>query len=78
MNKFETVPGQFICKQGERGDLFFILLKGEVEIIKDGIRLASLTNLGATFGEVALSSATAVRTASILCPVPSLFLTMSG
>ena len=53
--------GDYVIKQGDDGDYFFVLVDGRCRVIretplsKDGIKLADL-NAGATFGEEALIS----------------------
>jgi NADH dehydrogenase len=46
-------PGQDIVRQGEPGDAFYTLARGEVEVLKDGVCVARLCE-GAFFGEEAL------------------------
>lgn len=46
-------PGQKIIKQGEPGDLFYVIKSGQVEVERDGRILATLAR-GEAFGEIAL------------------------
>lgn len=60
-------PGTVVCKEGEPGDQFFVVLDGEIELSKDGARITTL-GAGDHFGEMALldrqaRSATATATA---------------
>jgi CRP-like cAMP-binding protein/SAM-dependent methyltransferase len=45
--------GETLCRQGEPGDEFFLILEGEVEIERDGEQVASL-GAGGFLGELAL------------------------
>ena len=61
MQRVERKAGEFIIKQGDEGDFFYVVVKGECTVLretpinKDGIKLAQLTT-GDTFGEEALIS----------------------
>ena len=46
-------PGVNICQQGQYGQKFYIVAKGSVEIIKNGVT-AETINVGGNFGDVAL------------------------
>merc|ERR1719218_495808 len=51
--------GETVVKQGETGDIFYILYEGKVEIVKDGTKVADLEAVSKTrtvqfFGEQAL------------------------
>lgn len=48
-------PGEFIVKQHERGDSFFIVESGEVQVIKDGVAIRSVRKMD-YFGERAVLS----------------------
>eukprot|EP00301_Raphidiophrys_heterophryoidea_P014731 c23186_g1_i1.p1 GENE.c23186_g1_i1~~c23186_g1_i1.p1 ORF type:complete len:328 (-),score=99.57 c23186_g1_i1:182-1120(-) len=47
------LKGHFIVTQGETGDKFFIVEKGVVKIVKDGLEMGSI-EAGGYFGELAL------------------------
>lgn len=49
----EVPAGKALCKQGEIGDEFFVIVDGEAEVTKDGQKLATRTG-GEFFGEIAL------------------------
>ena len=46
-------PGREVFRQGERGDRFYIVADGEVEIVSDG-RVVAVTGTGGYFGEISL------------------------
>jgi NADH dehydrogenase len=48
-------PGEIIIQQGDLGDRLYVIRKGEVEVLRDGVRVA-LLHAGAYFGEMALLS----------------------
>lgn len=49
----EFQAGQVVLEQGDRTGLFYVLIEGEVEVFKDGVRVARTTEPGATFGDLA-------------------------
>ena len=49
----EVPAGKALCKEGEVGEEFFVIVEGEVEVTKDGKTLATRTG-GEFFGEIAL------------------------
>jgi hypothetical protein len=53
MNPASAKAGEAIITQGETGDNFYVITKGEVEVTKDGVVLALLRD-GDEFGEIAL------------------------
>lgn len=46
-------PGDVIIAEGEDASRIFILLAGEVAVVKDGDELVSMNNIGDLFGELA-------------------------
>jgi CRP-like cAMP-binding protein len=46
-------PGEVICEQGAMGDKLYLILQGEVEVVRDGQRLATLGPADC-FGEMAI------------------------
>lgn len=76
----ESSPeGRLVTQEGDAGDLFYIIVRGKVEVCKrmpDGkeTRVAVLTD-GDHFGEIALLRAVR-RTATVRTSTPSIFLTM--
>jgi CRP-like cAMP-binding protein len=49
----EVPAGKALCKEGEIGDEFFVIVEGEAEVTKDGKTLATRTG-GEFFGEISL------------------------
>ncbi|MBV8353088.1 MAG: cyclic nucleotide-binding domain-containing protein [Verrucomicrobia bacterium] len=45
-------PGQVVLEQGEKTNLLFFLIEGAVEIIRDGVQVATASQPGAVFGEI--------------------------
>jgi CRP-like cAMP-binding protein len=45
-------PGQVIMEQGGRTRRLFFLIEGTVEVVKDGVRVSTISQAGATFGEI--------------------------
>ena len=52
IHQFE--PGDIIMEQGTRTDRLCVLIKGEVEVVKDGVCVSRISDPGATFGEMAV------------------------
>lgn len=66
---------QTVIREGEAGDLFYIVARGQVTVARGGIDLAVLDS-GDEFGEMALLN-DAPRNATVTTVVDSLFLTLS-
>src|SRR6266487_4242236 len=49
----EVPAGKVLCKEGEVGQEFFVIIDGEVEVTKNGKRVATRA-AGEFFGEIAL------------------------
>ena len=50
VRRFEA--GQVVVEQGERTNLLFFLIEGAVEVVKDGVPVATASQPGAVFGEL--------------------------
>ena len=50
-------PGMDLCRQGDEGDYFYMLLKGKVAISVRGVGVVATITEPSTFGELALTSA---------------------
>src|SRR6202162_5171881 len=60
--------GEYVCREGEEGHTFHIILDGELEVIvgqDDSVRVLSILNKGDFFGEMALLQG-GKRTASVV------------
>jgi CRP/FNR family transcriptional regulator, cyclic AMP receptor protein len=47
-------PGQYVLTAGSRTGQLFILRQGLVEVVRDGLQIATVSEPGAVFGELAL------------------------
>lgn len=56
--------GENIITEGETGNTFYIIIAGKVDVMKDG-RVIAHMGPGQSFGEIALTNADAIRTATI-------------
>jgi CRP/FNR family cyclic AMP-dependent transcriptional regulator len=66
-------PGDRIIEEGQEDQRIFILLTGELEVIKDGEPVGSITKNGEIFGEVAVVSGNP-RIATVQARTPALCL----
>lgn len=64
--------GETILEQGERTGLLFILIEGAVEVMKDGVVVATATEPGAIFGDLSALLGTP-HTATVRALRPSRF-----
>jgi CRP-like cAMP-binding protein len=47
-------PGQIVMQQGGRTNRLYCLIEGEVEVLKDDVKVATASQPGALFGEMAI------------------------
>ena len=64
----EVQPGRVLCKEGEIGREFFVLVDGKVQVIRKGRRVATLTG-GDFVGEISLVTELP-RTATVTVETP--------
>jgi CRP/FNR family transcriptional regulator, cyclic AMP receptor protein len=64
----EVEPGTVLCKEGELGREFFVIVDGEVEVTREGKRVATGGG-GEFFGEIALLEETP-RMATVTAKTP--------
>jgi CRP-like cAMP-binding protein len=67
--------GKVICKQGEAGEEFFVIMEGEVQVTKNGKKVA-IRGGGEFFGEIAIiEHIPRTATVTTVTPVRSFVLT---
>ena len=71
----EVPAGKVLCKEGEIGQEFFVIIDGEVEVTKNGKRLAARAG-GEFFGEIALLEETQ-RMATVTAQTPLRFFVLT-
>jgi CRP/FNR family transcriptional regulator, cyclic AMP receptor protein len=52
VRRFE--PGQIVMEQGAQTNRLYVLIDGKVEVVKDDVRVSTIAEAGATFGEIAV------------------------
>jgi CRP-like cAMP-binding protein len=73
----DVQQGRTLCREGEIGSEFFVIIDGAVTVRRDARVLATLSN-GDWFGEIALSSGSRRRVATVETSVPSRLLVFNG
>lgn len=58
-------PQEYVFQEAQFGDTFYIVVKGTLSIIKDGVGVVNILSQGGSFGEIALTSNNSQRTASV-------------
>jgi CRP/FNR family transcriptional regulator, cyclic AMP receptor protein len=71
----EVPPGKVLCKEGQLGREFFVIVDGECEVTRDGKRVATRTG-GEFFGEIALLE-DIPRTATVTAETPLRFFVLT-
>ena len=47
-------PGQIVMERGSPTDRLYVLIHGTVEVVKDDVRVSTISEAGATFGEISV------------------------
>jgi len=71
----DVPAGSVLCREGERGREFFVIIEGEAEVTRGGKHLATIGS-GEFFGEIALLERV-VRTATVTATTPLRFFVVS-
>jgi CRP-like cAMP-binding protein len=71
----EVPAGRVLCKEGDRGREFFVLVEGEVDVARNGRRVAAL-GPGEFVGEISLLEQTP-RTATVTAKTPLRFFVLT-
>ncbi len=71
----EVPAGRVLCKEGDRGREFFVLVEGEVDVARKGRRVATL-GAGDFVGEISLLEPTP-RTATVTAKTPLRFFVLT-
>ena len=72
----EVPPGKVLCKEGEIGHEFFVLVEGKAEVTRHGKRVATRGG-GEFFGEIALLEQIP-RTATVTAKTPLRFFVLTS
>jgi CRP-like cAMP-binding protein len=67
--------GEILCRQGERGQEFFVIMEGEVEVTRNG-KTVALGRSGEFFGEISLIE-NVPRTATLTAKTPIRFFVLT-
>lgn len=65
-------PGAIVIEQGQAGEQLFVLIAGEVEVLRDQVRVAKASTPGAVFGEMSVLLRS-THTATVKALKPSSF-----
>lgn len=47
-------PGEYLIEEGTKSGLFFVLIEGEFEIVKEGFQINKVSEPGSIFGEISV------------------------
>jgi CRP-like cAMP-binding protein len=70
MERQDIAPGETIVREGERGDRFYVVLSGLLNVTQEDLGERRLLRPGDAFGEVALAMGIP-RTASVQALTPA-------
>jgi CRP/FNR family transcriptional regulator, cyclic AMP receptor protein len=71
----DVPPGTVLCRQGQRGQEFFVIVEGEASVSRDGEEVATISR-GDFFGEISLLERV-VRTATVTATTQLRFFVIS-
>ena len=72
----DVEAGKVLCRQGDRGREFFVIMEGEAEVAQDGKKIATC-RAGEFFGEIALIEQVP-RTATVTATTPIRFFVITS
>jgi CRP/FNR family transcriptional regulator, cyclic AMP receptor protein len=72
----DVAAGKVLCRQGDSGREFFVIMEGEAEVTKDGKHIATC-RAGEFFGEIALIEQVP-RTATVTAKTPIRFFVITS
>jgi serine phosphatase RsbU (regulator of sigma subunit) len=82
LREIELAPGAIVFREGEFGDGLYLVLRGEIEVVKslgtEDERLFALGGPGSYVGEMSLFDGDGRRTASVRTRTAATFLEMTG
>ena len=64
----QVEPGKVLCREGQTGDEFFVIVEGRVQVTRQGRRVSTLSS-GDFVGEIALVTEM-LRTATVTAETP--------
>ena len=76
-DEVDVADGEVLARQGDIGHEFFVIEQGSASVERDGERIADL-GPGAFFGELALVSEDARRTATVTATSPMTLMVLTG
>ena len=75
VRRFE--PGEIVMENGAQTHRLYVLIDGKVEVVKDDVRVSTISEAGATFGEISvLLEGNHTATVRALTPVSYTHLTL--